>query len=909
MPDTHALVALLEQDDIRLPDGELADKKVPCWKHNGDTLSMNVNTAEGVYFCVECGWGGTAWNYLVEDRGLSRRESGELLNRLGWSTDRIQAEVERGEGIKRKRQDAAKGRPPHLMEPEKPDSIAAVHDYKDAAGALACRVVRHNRKNSPLAYYTPCTENGGWWKAMPYNSGLPLEDYRDALIPLYALPNLLKALAPDARPDAQIFVADSEKSADAINSQPRGGDSASQPNWISPAVSLLGGTNARLDKIDCATLTGRKVCLIADASNSGRKFMMRLAAHLYQEGCTIKVALPDGETGYNIADAGVERGWYSMFDWLKNLVRAYTPPSEPSTVDFQAVPDLGDNDQFQVLGVSGKDLVVMLKSTHQIMSLAQTSMIDRRVHLMIGDYDFWEKLNGGKTHTKKDLEKIADELLRTGRRKGEMRADNTFGLGAAEIDGHTVFHVGRKLLAGMGNSGALATEISLSDAHAQFDSVFVPRPAIPLNDDPLARSYAREFHASILKYRWVEPTHGMLYLGWVVASLIGGALAHRPVLWLKANRSTGKSYLLEKTLDPLHGSFRVSITDTTEAGLAAKVGSDSIPVTIDEFEPDTTPWQRILTLMRQSTGSAGERLRGTATGGYTALNPRFSLLIASINQPKMTAADESRIFTIQLSRIGVPDWPAVNREILMATQKDRLSAVRTAIIRDTTKIVRAAEATTLRIQSTNPSIETREAQIVGALTAGCGWLSGLPADDWPILYRPTQAMQETVIEQSLSPILAVLSQADRVDGARHMTIAEMVHYGWTDEETGELIETRKSSSRGDKACRESAKRLGWRFYGGKLMMALNYPPIEALMARTKFKGVDLDSVVLGLPGVMRYHTPQGPSRLHFGSSLRYCAVFPAELLSELGVVEMDPENEEPQGAFAKDNFAPHLDDY
>ena len=67
------------------------------------------------------------------------------------------------------------------------------------------------------------------------------------------------------------------------------------------ATCWSGGTNA-LHKTDVTPLHGRHVVLLADADKPGRKVMQRLAAQLHEHTTTLKVHLPAGDSGKDVAD-------------------------------------------------------------------------------------------------------------------------------------------------------------------------------------------------------------------------------------------------------------------------------------------------------------------------------------------------------------------------------------------------------------------------------------------------------------------------------------------------------------------------------------------------------------------------------------------------------------------------------
>ena len=173
-------------------------------------------------------------------------------------------------------------------------------------------------------------------------------------------------------------------------------------------------------------------------------------------------------------------------------------------------------------------------------------------------------------------------------------------------------------------------------------------------------------------------------------------------------------------------------------------------------------------------------------------------------------------------------------------------------------------------------VETREAQILGALSAGFGWLSGEPMDERPLLTR-----QETDFEEqtpNIAPLAAVLALTERLETGAHMTIAEMLYHGWSGPD-GTIMKTRHyGDGEGSGIAREAASRLGFRFLDGWLMVAVKYQPIKQLLKKTAYADHDFDRVIFGLPGVKRHTT-----RVKFGAIRRVAAKIPHEMVEELGV--------------------------
>lgn len=150
----------------------------------------------------------------------------------------------------------------------------------------------------------------------------------------------------------------------------------------------------------------------------------------------------------------------------------------------------------------------------------------------------------------------------------------------------------------------------------------------------------------------------MLALGAIVASQLGGFLDWRPVMWIVGPRGTGKSTLdgepskSEGFIGHLIGPGRMNTADTSAAAIRQTLKNSTVPVFVDELEPDA-PKEKIdalIALARVAAGGAkGHR------GGQDQQAHEFTLRspfwFSSILQPPLQAQDRSRIVTIELKKL------------------------------------------------------------------------------------------------------------------------------------------------------------------------------------------------------------------------------------------------------------------
>ena len=179
------------------------------------------------------------------------------------------------------------------------------HDYRLADGYLVCARYRYEKIHPKIPKgltFTPAS-NGGWWVAAPHKDTIPPEDRYVGMLPLYRLPELLRAIEGNDRP---IWIVEGEDCVDAVlnvQDAPKGG--------LPPVTCLLGDLDDRPTLHDFSPLLKRQVLLIADPDPRSHKKMSRLARILHtHHDCRIKHCLPPETDGRTIKKAVQRHGGY-----------------------------------------------------------------------------------------------------------------------------------------------------------------------------------------------------------------------------------------------------------------------------------------------------------------------------------------------------------------------------------------------------------------------------------------------------------------------------------------------------------------------------------------------------------------------------------------------------------------------
>lgn len=148
-----------------------------------------------------------------------------------------------------------------------------------------------------------------------------------------------------------------------------------------------------------------------------------------------------------------------------------------------------------------------------------------------------------------------------------------------------------------------------------------------------------------------------LFLGWVAAALLSGALPWRPMVWVTGTHGTGKS-TLQDLVRQLLGEWLVSSSDASAAGLWQRVGCNALPIALDEIEADESNERAnaIIKLARQAS-SGGLVLRGGQDHQGASFTARSAFLFSSIYLPPLRAQDRSRIAVLELLKLRKDSTP------------------------------------------------------------------------------------------------------------------------------------------------------------------------------------------------------------------------------------------------------------
>ena len=881
------LVSLLERDGVRFKDKSGSEWQTHCFlpTHGGPDKnpSMSVDVTKGVYYCHKCGLGGNSYKYLTEVRNMSSAAAMKMMEEDGQVKPK---------GVKPSKDKF------HLDEiPVSNRGLKSKleYDYRNEQGRLVMRVIRYSgiidgQPQKKFMQLTPAMD-GGWYMCKATNQEKLPKDVSVEKLPLYRLAEL-------ERPGDVWFV-EGEKCVDAVN------DIESPFKQQPIAVCIAGGSSAKLADNDFSPLQSRNVIVVADADNAGRKFAARIGRMLYIDyKCNIKYVMPDGGDGYDIADALHEGGWESAMAWIKQSKR-YAHPLPKDLFEEQKVETpnideamqeglnesygenfgnretvLENNRYFRVMGYTagGEHIAIYWKENNTVLFFRPSAFGHTGTLLQVAPIEFWESLTKSKALNNNEKLLLQDLIYRVAEKKDIIRSVDQLGRGAIMQNDKLYYNLGDRFLADEDKeTGMLSKTYGLEEAPNRL--VLEPGEVIILDDDITKfEQYSTEFYEAFIRYRFESVNDARIMAGWMVSTIIGGALEHRPHVWLSAPARTGKTYLLNKVIKPFLGNMVQLHIDSTYAGIAQDVRSDSIGVIIDEFEPEEhkeSQMREILAMLRGASGGEASRTRGSSEGRANKTRPRFSALLSSVNKPSLSEADESRLANCYLSRRPVPNWDAVRKELTRVTSQERLCVIRSATIKHLPALMDMVGVMMGELENKD-GVDSRSAMMHAALTAGACWLSGdetLTFNDNEVLADRSFEMLQMILSSNISMndgghriddmIGKMIAQIHNEPAGEHQFVRNILHsYGikwWEDRYSKETV----------------------------LLIAKEMPAMQKLIRNSPVANLKIASVMNSLKQIEGVYEPLSKNGGYvlstFGSVRKAAVAIPIDVLEKAGL--------------------------
>ncbi|WP_336800495.1 hypothetical protein [Kaistia sp. MMO-174] len=261
----------------------------------------------------------------------------------------------------------------------------------------------------------------------------------------------------------------------------------------------------------------------------------------------------------------------------------------------------------------------------------------------------WPRFGKDAVVTGFDMNKVRADLYAAGANKGLWKSvEKVRGLGAWKgKDGRLILHCGEYLSI----DGKLARP-------GEIDGHFYPRrPAIPLpSAEPVEHedNPAPALLAFLQNWNWRRPRlDPLLFLGWIGAGFLGGALPWRPSMFLIGDKAVGKSSL-QSAVKAVFGDAIVSTPDTTPAGIYQRIGNDALPIAVDELEAEADSRRAVAVVkLARLAASGGLMLRGGQDHNGVEFQARSPFFFSAINPPPLAPQDLSRMAILSIGKLDM----------------------------------------------------------------------------------------------------------------------------------------------------------------------------------------------------------------------------------------------------------------
>ena len=503
--------------------------------------------------------------------------------------------------------------------------IIATYDYRDVDGELVFQVVRYEPKS--FRQRRPDGDEGWHWNLKGVGQR-----------PLYRLPELLKADT-----NSWVFITEGEKDADRIVS-----------------LSLVATTNpggaGKWSKVDDTPLHGRRVAIIPDNDEPGRRHSEQVAKALCDKVAKIKVVeLPGLPEGGDLSDWLSRDGTRKRLLHLAEDAHAWNPIPQEENAETSIIPNSID-----VLGMDEERRVVIWSNdTRHLWFIPKLREIDRPTLIQIAGQ---AAINDGA-----DMSQIRAAIAEASRRH-VFRPEDMLGQGIWRVKGR------RGVLVVVGNRAVRVMpirrnqDLPIKEIHAPLirnKLILFNRAEKWINLDVLM-DVAQKIGPAVGKQVWdclcdrlaawefAGDSDQKMLAGLILATPFQAVLPFRPQVWITGATNTGKTALFTflGRLWPLANELD---GETTEAAIRQEIRCSSRPVLVDEFEQ----WpgrRRIIKLARTAT-RGGTVVKGTPGGKPLRFPVRHMFWFASVDVSLTRAVDRNRFLTIELEpsdRIYVP---------------------------------------------------------------------------------------------------------------------------------------------------------------------------------------------------------------------------------------------------------------
>jgi putative DNA primase/helicase len=495
---------------------------------------------------------------------------------------------------------------------------------------------------------------------------------------------------------------------------------------------------------------------------------------------------------------------------------------------------------FRILGRAAKKCYYLL-ADGQVYEHSPAAH-NKQILLALAPLEFWVSMfSDGKNGF------ITDEAISWLLRQSERVTydyQNVRGRGAWIDNDRIIVHQGQQIY-----DVAARQEYETDDFETEY---LYPRGAAinAKHTQPMTAAESLELYNMFLEIPTETTLQRQLLAGWIVCSQLCGVLNWRPHIWLTGSKSTGKSWITEKIMQPLMGRNVLFVqSSTTEAGIRQSLGADALPVLFDEAEGNTERSrgniQRVLELARQASSTSGGVIaKGSQSGDAVRYMVRSCFCFSSIIDGVMQNSDKSRITSIEINKTKYGSdeqfQRLLNHKQALTKQKCDAFYWRVIGMADVIKHNAAVFADLLSVKIN----DSRAGEQLGALCAG---IAAYCRDS---VITPAQA-QVFIDGMDWSEYAAQYAEQDDAEGCLSAIMSYHIEHNDKRETIGRLLQRVVNLSSYDddfKAINQSLAVYGLRLFDNKkLYVANKNERLRQLLKDTPY-AVGWDKVLARLQG-------------------------------------------------------------
>jgi putative DNA primase/helicase len=423
------------------------------------------------------------------------------------------------------------------------------------------------------------------------------------------------------------------------------------------------------------------------------------------------------------------------------------------------------------------------REAQQVLSYSGGELMTEGAMTDLAPINWWEiSFPGDKGMNKKSA---IDWLKRTSYKHGIFKVRAKIrGRGAWMDDGRVVYHLGDRLFVD-------GKEMGVDQIKSRY--IYEQREELPMPaETALTDGEGAHLIEIASMFRWEKKVSGVLAAGWIALAPVCGALGWRPHVWITGEAHCGKSTFVERFAYPLTNEACVYAQgNSTEAGIRQDLDGAALPVIFDESEAnnerESMRVDNVLSLIRQSSSASKARtLKGTPVGKGMEFHIQSMFMLSSIGVSMKLQPDLERIAKLSLMKPEKGDEAARNK------WRKQLAPKLAEIKRDNTigarLLRRSLDLLPITLESIKVFIEVysarfgseRDGDQYGTLLAGAWSLAHSKpvtrgaAEAFIDQFEWTDHLEETESDEPSRARAALLSAKVRFDGARELSVHELV---------------------------------------------------------------------------------------------------------------------------------------